>query len=332
MTRHRIGLSLPLALLATSLGCAHPKLNLDDLDLVEDCADDNILACAAMIDPTFSLELAHNELGACQRGNLDACERVGPWLVALGQPRLAAKPFELACGAHRDQACVGWVRAMLATHDWLRRCAAKASPSLGASVTLPLTLVPMHHGSPTRVRLRPLPAEVGQLRPCVEQVLAHTDFPTIEGYWYDLDFDLELGLEPRLPISLPHLGPWHHTQVTVEAKTEVDLPACDADGSCEVIMAQAVYSPDPSELDLLEAGRDLAERAIHFTVEYCIDTNGKVEQVQSRSRLAHREVAHVAASRVRKWRYKPRVVDGERVLSCRRTRWNVEYRWDASLD
>ncbi|PRQ00505.1 hypothetical protein [Enhygromyxa salina] len=71
------------------------------------------------------------------------------------------------------------------------------------------------------------------------------------------------------------------------------------------------------------------ERSIHYSIEHCITTEGKVERVTARGRSSQRAVIDAVAEQVPKWRFKPLMIDGRPTPWCPSTRVDVEFRWRA---
>lgn len=94
-----------------------------------------------------------------------------------------------------------------------------------------------------------------------------------------------------------------------------------------VVRARAMFSPDPSQSDLVRAlGSDRRARAGHSTVGFCVGTDGRVERVRTVHPFGGEPaVDAVCRDTVRRWRFRPMRAGGEAKVTCSEVTFAISF-------
>ena len=90
-------------------------------------------------------------------------------------------------------------------------------------------------------------------------------------------------------------------------------------------MANGVYMPDPEPTKIQAALPPGHTDPLRIRVDFCISTTGKVTDVKAVGDESAPKVGAVLVDTIRKWRFKPFIVNGEPIKACTQRTFTISF-------
>jgi TonB family protein len=117
----------------------------------------------------------------------------------------------------------------------------------------------------------------------------------------------------RPPCPIPGSCP---SSIVAPTRANTDTTQASAKVPLSVVRERLRFSPDPSRAELLHTQAGARGQGGTSVVEFCIDTDGHVEDVRTRRSAGDREVDRICREALSRWRFTPLAVRGKATRTC----------------
>ncbi|MBC8071337.1 MAG: energy transducer TonB [Deltaproteobacteria bacterium] len=122
-----------------------------------------------------------------------------------------------------------------------------------------------------------------------------------------------VGPTTGLPCPIP--GGCRST-IVAPTRTNTDTTQASAKVPLSVVRERLRFSPDPSRAELLRTPAGARGQGGTSVVEFCIDTDGRVDDVRTRRSAGDREIDRICREALSRWRFQPLAVRGKATRTC----------------